>query len=354
MPDDQMLPAAEAMGLGKAAHRAVGAFVRAMRELEDIMDVSTPGELVREVVDKVGFEAYVSDQENGDERWGFVKELIAVAGDSDAFAPPFGVSDDVSGDDSGDEITDEITENRAESLVGADALHAFLEGISLLMSAETRSEDETVDAARLMTLHASKGLEFSTVLVAGCEDGLIPFKRDERTGQPEDEETRLFYVGVTRAKRKLFLCRAFKRQRFGKTEYCEPSPFLDVIKNALAPGGAPGGAPASARESPGGAAHNASGGGTRIAMGSSPAFRGRGRGVPGRGGRGGAGGGGDKRGPGGAETKAPADPEANARRAARRAAAAKKAAEAAAKSAEGRGAPRVGPRAQPRSRRPSE
>ena len=102
-----------------------------------------------------------------------------------------------------------------------------------------------------MTLHASKGLEFSTVLVAGCEDGLIPFKRDERTGQPEDEETRLFYVGVTRAKRKLFLCRAFKRQRFGKTEYCEPSPFLDVIKNALAPGGAPGGAPASARESPG-------------------------------------------------------------------------------------------------------
>ena len=73
VPDDQMLPAAEAMGLGKAAHRAVGAFVRAMRELEDIMDVSTPGELVREVVDKVGFEAYVSDQENGDERWGFVR-----------------------------------------------------------------------------------------------------------------------------------------------------------------------------------------------------------------------------------------------------------------------------------------
>jgi DNA helicase-2/ATP-dependent DNA helicase PcrA len=348
VPDDQMLPAAEAMGLGKAAHRAVGAFVRAMRELEDIMDVSTPGELVREVVDKVGFEAYVSDQENGDERWGFVKELIAVAGDSDAFAPPFGFSDDVSGDDSGDEVSDEVSEARAEALVGADGLHAFLEGISLLMSAETRSEDETVDAARLMTLHASKGLEFSTVLVAGCEDGLIPFKRDERTGQPEDEETRLFYVGVTRAKRKLFLCRAFKRQRFGKTEYCEPSPFLDVIKNALAPGGAPADAGGY------GAAHIAAGGGTRIAMGNSPAFRGRGRGVPGRGGRGGAGGGGGGRGPGRAETKANQDPEANARRAARRAAAAKKAAEAAAKSAEGRGAPRVGPRAQPRSRRPSE
>jgi len=233
------------------------------------------------------------------------------------------------------------------------------------MSAETRSEDETADAARLMTLHASKGLEFHTVLVAGCEDNLIPFKRDERTGKPEDEETRLFYVGVTRAKKKLFLCRAFKRQRFGKTEYCDPSPFLDVVKNALAPGSAPAppADPGGYGALPGGdatgrerrlAAHIAAGGGTRVAMGNSPAFRGRGRGTQGRGGRGGAGGGGGGRKGSGSEPAAPADPEANARRAARRAAAAKKAAEAAAKTAGGRGAPRAGPRAAPRSRPPSE
>ena len=54
VPDDQMLPDAEAMGLGKAAHRAVGAFVRAMRELEDFMDVSTPGELIQEVIRQGG------------------------------------------------------------------------------------------------------------------------------------------------------------------------------------------------------------------------------------------------------------------------------------------------------------
>ena len=353
VPDDQMLPDAEAMGLGKAAHRAVGAFVRAMRELEDFMDVSTPGELIQEVIHKVGFEAYVTDQENGDERWGFVKELVSIAGDSDAFAPP-GFSD-------GERDPDDLN----KALIGPEGLHAFLEGISLLMSAETRSEDETADAARLMTLHASKGLEFHTVLVAGCEDNLIPFKRDERTGKPEDEETRLFYVGVTRAKKKLFLCRAFKRQRFGKTEYCDPSPFLDVVKNALAPGSAPAppADPGGYGALPGGdatgrerrlAAHIAAGGGTRVAMGNSPAFRGRGRGTQGRGGRGGAGGGGGGRAPSGSEPAAPADPEANARRAARRAAAAKKAAEAAAKSAGRRGAPRAGPRAAPRSRRPSE
>ena len=354
VPDDQMLPDAEAMGLGKAAHRAVGAFVRVMRELEDFMNVSTPGDLIQEVVDKVGFEAYVSDQENGDERWGFVKELVSIAGDSDAFAPPgFPDADGADGAD------------RSRGSIGADGLHAFLEGISLLMSAETRSEDETADAARLMTLHASKGLEFHTVLVAGCEDNLIPFKRDERTGQPEDEETRLFYVGITRAKRKLFLCRAFQRQRFGKTEYCDPSPFLDVVKNALAPGSAPappadaGGYGAPVGTSWGRerrlAAHVAAGGRTRIAMGDSPAFRGRGRGTPGRGG---ARGGGRGRVSDGTETKTNADPEANARRAARRAAAAKKAAEAAAKSAEVRGTsragPRPGPRAMPPSRRPRE
>ena len=106
------------------------------------------------------------------------------------------------------------------------------------MSAETRSEDEGADAVRLMTLHASKGLEFDTVLITGCEDKLIPFKTDDNTGRAEDEEVRLFYVGLTRAKRKLFLCRAFRRQRFGRTDYCDPSPFLDVIRGALVGGGA--------------------------------------------------------------------------------------------------------------------
>ena len=109
------------------------------------------------------------------------------------------------------------------------------------MSAETRSEDEGADAVRLMTLHAAKGLEFDTVLITGCEDELIPFKRGDASSDAaeHDEEVRLFYVGLTRAKRKLFLCRAFKRQRFGRTVYADPSPFLEVIRESLVGGKPP-------------------------------------------------------------------------------------------------------------------
>ena len=159
------------------------------------------------MVTKVGFEAFITDQDNGEERWGFVKELMSIAKDP---APVL----DVEGADAAAPIAK--TDSTA---VGPEGLSAFLEGISLLMSAETRSEDEGADAVRLMTLHASKGLEFDTVLITGCEDKLIPFKTDDNTGRAEDEEVRLFYVGLTRAKRKLFLCRAFRRQRFGRTDY---------------------------------------------------------------------------------------------------------------------------------------
>ena len=294
-----------------------------MRGLEDFMDQHTPGELIKQVVEEVGFEQFIMDQENGDERWGFVQELMAIAEDTTGSA---------SVDTGGDVLTMD------KKATGTAGLFQFLEGISLLMSAETLSEDETADAVRLMTLHASKGLEFHTVLITGCEDGLIPFKKDENTGKPEDEETRLFYVGVTRAKRKLFLCRAFKRMRFGKTEYCDPSPFLDVIKDALAPGGGGGGSAAAdaggygpdAGSSEGRenrlAAHLAASG-ARVAMGNSPAIRGRGRGgssfVGGRG-----------RGMNRAvpeKEQIQVDPLANARRAARRAGAAQKAADSIAK-----------------------
>ena len=160
------------------------------------------------------------------------------------------------------------------------------------MSAETRSEDEAADAVRLMTLHASKGLEFDVIFIAGCEDKLIPFARDDGAGEAEDEEVRLFYVGLTRARKKLFLCRAFKRQRFGRTEYADPSPFLEVIREALVGGGSAGGgsnnrsgdAPSSAFGSSDRLAAHLAASGARVAMGNSPAFRGRGGRGYGRGG----------------------------------------------------------------------
>ena len=79
-------------------------------------------------------------------------------------------------------------------------------------------------------------------MITGCEDELIPFKRGDGDAAEHDEEVRLFYVGLTRAKRKLFLCSAFKRMRFGRTVYADPSPFLEVIRESLV-----GGKPAQAR-----------------------------------------------------------------------------------------------------------
>ena len=324
LDDDSILPSPADMGMGTAAHRAVSNFARTMRDLALVMETSDPGTLLEEVVRSVGLEAYVTEQENGDERWGFVKELVSLAKEP----TPTGHID-AGGDGEVD------AEEGTGVGVGPDGLAAFLEGISLLMSAETRSEDEGADAVRLMTMHASKGLEFDTVFITGCEDKLIPFKNDEGTGKPEDEEVRLFYVGLTRAKRRLLLCRAYKRQRFGFTNYPDPSPFLEVIREALM--GGEGGAGAGMGENKAGseraqrlAAHLAKAG-ARAGTGSS--FRGGGYGGGRRGGDKGSGGWGKQnvglRKSSRAEVEQ-FDPEASARRAARRAEASKKAAAAAA------------------------
>lgn len=92
--------------------------------------------------------------------------------------------------------------------------------------------DNQSEKVSLMTIHAAKGLEFPVVFIAGCENGLIPLARN---GAKTDinEERRLFYVAMTRAKDHLFLTRAKKRTRYGKTDFCRISPFVADIENKL-------------------------------------------------------------------------------------------------------------------------
>jgi superfamily I DNA/RNA helicase len=90
-----------------------------------------------------------------------------------------------------------------------------------------------IEKVAVMTLHAAKGLEFSTVFVAGCEDGLIPYRRPDREEVDLDEERRLFYVGMTRARDRLILSWARKRTRFGKSVQTRISPFLGAISPQL-------------------------------------------------------------------------------------------------------------------------
>ena len=89
-----------------------------------------------------------------------------------------------------------------------------------------------VEKVAVMTLHASKGLEFSTVFVAGCEAGLIPYKRHDGQRQDTEEERRLFYVAITRARKQLFCTWARKRTIYGKTKERQLSPFLTDIEGA--------------------------------------------------------------------------------------------------------------------------
>ncbi len=110
-------------------------------------------------------------------------------------------------------------------------LDDFLEGISLITDIDTYKEGE--DAVTLMTLHNAKGLEFPVVFIVGMEDGVFPHNRS--LGNPEqlEEERRLCYVGVTRAKERLYLTHAWSRDLYGATNYNMASRFLREIPDEL-------------------------------------------------------------------------------------------------------------------------
>ena len=106
----------------------------------------------------------------------------------------------------------------------------FIHEVSLIKESDTL--DERADRIALMTLHSSKGLEFKNVFIVGLENGIIPLYKAQ-TAEEIEEERRLLYVGMTRAKQRLYLCRALKRHWFGKTENFEISPFLARIEENL-------------------------------------------------------------------------------------------------------------------------
>ncbi len=109
-------------------------------------------------------------------------------------------------------------------------LGEFLDAV--MLRNETDEYDPRADRVALMTLHASKGLEFPVVFIVGCEETLLPYQRE---GEPVDtgEERRLLYVGMTRAREKLILTHARRRVLFGKTLSNPPSRFLADIENTL-------------------------------------------------------------------------------------------------------------------------
>lgn len=110
-------------------------------------------------------------------------------------------------------------------------LNDYLQQMVLLSDIDTVNFDG--DRLTLMTIHSAKGLEFDNVFITGMEDGLFPNSRALLNADEGEEERRLFYVGITRAKKKLWLTYAMRRMRFGEISYQKPSSFLKEIDKVL-------------------------------------------------------------------------------------------------------------------------
>lgn len=134
----------------------------------------------------------------------------------------------------------ETPQNDDSGEVGDKRLGAYLQQISLLTDADEK--DPNADTVKLMTIHAAKGLEFPVVFVCGLEEMLFPNGISVNTREELEEERRLFYVAITRAKHKLWLSYANTRYRFGSLVQNDPSRFInelpaDFIDKSYAGGG---------------------------------------------------------------------------------------------------------------------
>ncbi len=152
------------------------------------------------------------------EKSGYLKELQAS-----------GTDEDQTRIENLQELVNVANEFEPEEL--DNTLGEFLAQVSLVSDID--GMDEIANNVTLMTLHASKGLEFPIVFLAGCDEGIFPSARCSNSLSELEEERRLMYVGVTRAENKLYLTTAKRRQMWGEYKYYSPSRFLEEIPSKL-------------------------------------------------------------------------------------------------------------------------
>jgi DNA helicase II / ATP-dependent DNA helicase PcrA len=137
---------------------------------------------------------------------------------------------------------------RYDELPPLEAVEVLLENAALQSDQDEIKDKEELNAVRLMTVHAAKGLEFGYVFIAGLEEGLFPHERLDDGKTDQEEERRLFYVALTRAEKKLFLTYAHMRTIFGSQRINIPSSFLNDISKEHVQSGNPGGGHSSGYE----------------------------------------------------------------------------------------------------------
>ena len=184
--------------------QAVGAFIRLIETLrQETANLPLP-EMVAHIVEKSGLAQHYRLEKEGQERLENLDELVNAAA---SFI-------DVNGEiGAAGELVDFLT-------------HASLE-------AGEHQAGEGQAAVQLMTVHAAKGLEFDVVFITGVEQGLFPHENSMLDRDGLEEERRLMYVAITRARRRLYLAYAQSRMLHGQTRYCVPSTFLEEIPEAL-------------------------------------------------------------------------------------------------------------------------
>ena len=172
---------------------------------------ATPAELFEKIVKDINYKEYIveDDSDESKDRWENVQELKRLALE-----------------------------------YSTRTLDEFLENIALVADQDTITD---MNAPTLLTLHAAKGLEFGAVFIVGLDDGIIPHSRSFDEPEQMEEERRLFYVGITRAKDKLYLLRAIQRGGRGMSEETYPSRFLEDLPAELLVGKTRTGKPTTSR-----------------------------------------------------------------------------------------------------------
>jgi ATP-dependent DNA helicase UvrD/PcrA len=199
----------EAPGIAPRSVAAIRDFVALMTELRAVEagEGNGPAAVLEAVIDKTGYlrELEASDDPQDESRVDNVRELVSVAR--------------------------EYEETRGDA--GA-TLADFLEQVALVADADSIPDaDGHGGVVTLMTLHTAKGLEFPVVFLTGMEDGVFPHLRTLGDPGELEEERRLAYVGITRARRRLFVSRAITRSAWGQPSYNPASRFLDEVPDEL-------------------------------------------------------------------------------------------------------------------------
>jgi DNA helicase-2/ATP-dependent DNA helicase PcrA len=196
-------------------------FVELIEPLRAAAHERTVSETLHTVIERSGYARHLQDgSEEGEERLQNVEELLTKAQEYDELTPESGLA-------------------------------SFLEEVSLVQDVDAL-EEGTRDAVTLITLHAAKGLEYPYVFLLGLEEGVLPHARSVDDPRQLEEERRLFYVGITRAMKGLYLVYAFRRTLYGNQQINEPSRFLHDVPRELALATHAAGAPSSAGRALGG------------------------------------------------------------------------------------------------------